>query len=102
MYAGQIERLLDVFPRERVLVLQYERCQASFFEQARRTYAFLGVDPEFVPAAKQMQPRAASERDAGPADRRSLAERYVEDVRRLAELAPELDPELWPNIRPLI
>ena len=61
MYAAQVERLIGVFGRDRLLVLQYERCRASFLDEARRTYAFLGLDPEFVPPVATEQPRAPRE-----------------------------------------
>jgi hypothetical protein len=99
LYAGQMQRLIDTFGRERLLVLQYERCRESFTSEAHRTYEFLGVDPEFVPVAPNAAPRDARERDVTDAERRRLAERYAADVRRLAELLPEIDPELWPNMR---
>ena len=49
IYADQLQRLWNAFPREQVLVLQYERCVADPASELRRTYAFIGLEPE-VPA----------------------------------------------------
>jgi Sulfotransferase family len=46
LYGVQLERLLASFPEDRVLVLQYERCAADPAGELRRTYEFLGLDPE--------------------------------------------------------
>ena len=101
MFAEQVDRLLGVFGRKRLLVLQYERCRASFAEEARRTYEFLGLDPDAAEVEKE-QPRPQRDWGAGPDERRALGRRYLSDVRRLAELVPELDLELWPNLKPLL
>ena len=101
MYAEQMDRLLAVFGRRRVLVLQYERCRASFAEEARRTYEFLGLDPDAAQVEEE-QPRPERDWGAGWDERRALGGRYLSDVRRLTELVPELDLELWPNLKPLL
>ncbi len=46
IYADQLLRLFAAFPREHVLVLQYERCVAEPRTQLERTYAFIGLEPE--------------------------------------------------------
>ena len=101
MYAGQVDRLLTVFGRERLLVLQYERCRASFVAEALRTYEFLGLEPDAAQLEEE-PPRPERDWGAGPDERRALGRRYVNDVRRLAELLPELDLGLWPNLKPLL
>ncbi len=47
-YASHLHELLAHFPRERVLVLQYERCRAAPLEHYRHTLAHLGVE-DFSP-----------------------------------------------------
>jgi hypothetical protein len=47
----------------------------------------------------QREPR---ERELPKAERSRLAELYAPDVRKLADLLPELDVELWPNVAPLV
>ena len=98
-YAAQLRALLESFPRERVLVLQYERCVAAPAEELRRTYAFLGLDESFVPPllervrnpARGEKPALASGHvDALRAAYRPDAERVVEEF--------GLDPALWPTL----
>ena len=50
LYADQLLRLWRAFPREQVLVLQYERCVADARAQLARTFVFLGLEPD-VPSA---------------------------------------------------
>ena len=49
LYHAQLVRLLQHFPREHLLVLQYERCVAGPEPELERTYEDLGVDPSFRP-----------------------------------------------------
>jgi hypothetical protein len=48
-YGRQLGRYLDRFPRERVLVHLYEDLQEAPEATLRRTFEFLGVDPDFSP-----------------------------------------------------
>jgi len=100
-YAEQIERLLEAFPREQVLILQYERCRDRYEEELERTYEFLGLDSAFRPPPDHRpEPTAGSALpDAEGAD---LARRYAADVKRLIEIAPEIDASMWPNVRDLV
>ena len=43
MYATQLEWLMEAYPADRLLVLQYERCASDAAGQLARTYAFLGL-----------------------------------------------------------
>ena len=49
-YDQALHRWFAYFPREQILVLQYEHCVADPTGQLARTYRFLGLEP-FVPAA---------------------------------------------------
>jgi sulfotransferase family protein len=49
-YGMQIERYLDRFPRERLLLLTAERLRTDREATVRRVYGFLGVDEDVVPA----------------------------------------------------
>jgi len=101
LYAEQIARLLEAFPREQVLILQYERCRDRYEEELERTYEFLGLDSAFRPPPdNRPEPTAGSALpDAEGAD---LARRYAADVKRLIEIAPEIDASMWPNVRDLV
>lgn len=102
LYAEQIERLLEAFSREQVLILQYERCLSHYEEELERTYEFLGLEPTFRPAQEGSRPEPPTGNRRRDAERAELAREYAPDVRRLAEIAPEIDPSLWPNVRDLV
>jgi hypothetical protein len=102
-YGAQLERVFAHFPREQVLVLQYERCRAEPMPELRRTHEFLGVPPLAEVPERLLRERGEgrSKRrhevpDLPPAVRDGLAELWSEDVARLAELCPDLDLSLWP------
>ena len=99
MYFDPIARALDAFGRDRLLVLQYERCRADYPGELRRTHEFLGLDPDRGFAPPTRDPR---ERSLPEDERMRLGELYAPDARRLAELLPELDFELWPNVAKLL
>jgi Sulfotransferase domain len=99
LYSAQVERVLETFPRERVLVLQYERCRAEYERELERTYGFLGLDTAFRPQGGRNAPAEPRERDTEAAERARLARGYAADVARLAEIVPEIDPALWPSLR---
>jgi sulfotransferase family protein len=101
-YANQVAEVLDAFPRDQVLILQYERCLGSYEEQLARTYDFLGVDSTFRPPAQDNVPAAPPAGDLPDAERADLAREYAADTRRLLELVPEIDVALWPSVRDLV
>jgi hypothetical protein len=102
LYWWQLSNVLAHFPRDAVLVLQYERCAADLAGQARRTFAFLGLDPD------RWRPSADATRPAGPPSgpkpmltppaRAALAAAYRSDARRLAAEFGDLDLSLWPSV----
>ena len=99
-YALGLERLLRHFPREQVLVLQYERCVRQPESELASTYRFLGVkDADFVPEGIRTPVAAArGERLALPEQvRKELVAEYEPDVRRLAAEWPEIDVGMWPS-----
>jgi hypothetical protein len=98
-YALQLEQLFDNVDRERVLVLQYERCVAEPGVELARTYRFLGVDHEFVPEALRERRNAARGTKPPLADglRRTLARAYEHEVARTKALVPDLDLSRWPS-----
>jgi hypothetical protein len=56
-YAEQVERYLERFGRERVLVLLFEELQADPAAVASEAYGFLGVDPAFRPDVEVVRNR---------------------------------------------
>jgi hypothetical protein len=100
LYAQQLRWLFDAWPREQVLVLQYERCVIDTRGQLARTMRHVGLDPD---AGMVIPPRFES---TGGRTREADAERtalmvahYRPDVEELTRLVPDLDLELWPNFR---
>jgi hypothetical protein len=102
IYADQLLRLWAAFPREQVLVLQYERCVADPAGELRRSYEFIGLEPE-IPAGLDLNGRVNESR--GPKVSLSewqidqLVRRYAPENARLAALLPELDLSLWQGPR---
>jgi hypothetical protein len=101
-YYEQLKRLFELYQRERVLVLQFERCRDDPARELERTCRFLGLEP-FAELPGQLT-RERSPRDKPPLPQRmreELIARLEEDVRRLAELCPEIDLDAWPNFERL-
>ena len=100
-YAAQLAWWLEHFPRDRFLLLQYERCVADTQGQLSRTYESLGLPDRRASAAEISRTRRkASERVALPPEMgRLLAGYYAADVARLGELMPDLDLSLWKSLR---
>jgi len=100
LYHNQLRRLVHVFGRERILVLQFERCRDDSLAELRRTYAFLGIDDGFVPpnAERLVNPawRAKVELPTDIVDVLRIG--YSEDARELARDFPEIDLELWTTL----
>ena len=103
LYADQLLRLWAAFPREQVLVLQYERCVADPVGQLRRTYRFIGLGAE-IPDDVDVSGRVNESR--GPKVQLSewqedqLVRRYAPENERLAALLQDdLDLSLWQSPR---
>lgn len=99
MYYEQVRRVLETFDRDRVLILQYERCRERYDAELRRTYEFLGLDPDHGGGA--VPPREPRERPLPEPERARLAALFAPDVRRLSELVPDLDVALWRSVAEL-
>jgi hypothetical protein len=99
-YADQLEWYLRLFPRDRFLLLQYERCAADPQGQLDRTLAFLGLPPHVVSAEEIARERKkSSSRPVVPPEIRALLrDYYATDIERLLVLAPDLDLSLWPGV----
>ena len=101
LYHEQLLRVLDHFPRDRVLVLQYERCRDDPAGELERTYAFLGLDDtRFRPAILEERVNATRVPKLEP-DKALLAALragYRRDAERLFRDFPELDASLWTTL----
>jgi hypothetical protein len=100
LYGRQVKRLLRCFPREQVLILQYERCVAEPEAELARTYAFLGLDTGFVPEgiARPRHETTVEKPILPPRFRARLVEGYRRDAARLTALWPELDLGVWRSL----
>jgi hypothetical protein len=126
-YATQLRRLRECFAPERILVLQHERCRDDPVGQYRRTLAFLGVDPEFLPPRQRRRRGGEDDRDLRfPTPGETVKRRLVQaltrrrdpeppplwpdlvaalheeldaEMEQLQELVPDLDVSLWPHFR---
>lgn len=89
----------EIFPDNRFLVLQYERCVEDPAGQLAATYRFLGLDESHVPTDLR-QPVSATRTGKPELDRdtrRRLVEMYTPDVLELTKRLPQIDLALWVN-----
>lgn len=97
LYHEALQRWGLSFPRDRILVLQYERCVADPAGELARTFRFLELEPfTFEDVADRVNTSSHKvhlEEDV----RHRLVELYTPDVTSLFESYPELDPGLWAN-----
>jgi hypothetical protein len=99
LYAGQVARLLEHVPRDRVLVLTYEQVRAEPEASRRQSAEHVGLDPARFPSSIEVrEPRQRADDEASLSDlERELAARYRDDIALLARLLPELDLGRWPT-----
>ena len=98
LYGQQLKQILESFPREQLLILQYERCCLEPREQLARTYRFLQLpDPGFVPENLTAPVHATSIEKVTISDetRSNLVHAYRPDSTLLSSLFPDLDLGLW-------
>ncbi|MEO7118778.1 MAG: sulfotransferase domain-containing protein, partial [Candidatus Limnocylindrales bacterium] len=99
LYSQQLRRVFAAFPRDRVLILQYERCRADPAAEIARTFDFLGLAPFGLPPdalARPVNPTKGARLELSADLRAALAVAYAPDLAELAALAPEIELERWP------
>jgi SAM-dependent methyltransferase len=98
-YHQQLQEVLRFYPRERVLILQFERCVQDPIDQMEATCRFLGIEPPDEPPERLGEHRRPSHPKPRTPEwlRADLTARYREDVQRLMELCPDFDLSLWRN-----
>lgn len=98
MYARQLERIFDLFGRDRVLVLQYERCLEEPLGEMQRTHRFLGLEPMAeLPRRLHREHKPNPKRELPSLLHEELTARLADDTHRTAELCPDIDLSLWPS-----
>jgi hypothetical protein len=100
MYWRQLNRLLDHFPREQLLILQFERCRDAPIEMLDMTFAFLGLAQSAPPQHLLVPVNRSAPRRTPPVSEQitsEIARQYRPDLARLAVDFPEVDLSLWPS-----
>lgn len=90
-YSVQLQRLFDLFGRERVLVLRHERLKAQHDETLERVWRFLGVGDHEVAPREVFAQRYAP---MGAQIRTWLDRKFEPEIRALEELLDE-DFSAW-------
>lgn len=100
LYSPQLERVFELYPRERVLVLQHERCAAEPLAEMQRNQAFLGLEPlsEMPDLLVRQHKPSQNKRDLPGELTAELIGRLADDAHRTAELCPEIELGLWPSV----
>jgi hypothetical protein len=99
LYCPQPHGVLRHFPRDRLLVQQFERCMLEPEREVRRAYEFLGLDPRFVPADITRQVNTGGSIELEPAMLEDVAAVLRPDAEELARRFPEIDLSLWPAVQ---
>jgi hypothetical protein len=99
-YLPQLLRLTDHFPREQVLVLQYEALVADPERGLRSTHEFLGLEPRPLAADRLTRPTNPTTHApwVAPASVRDVVRRDLHrDLEELQALCPGFDWTAWPT-----
>ncbi len=86
LYADQVKRYLDLFPRGSIHIVFYEDYQRDARAMFADTLRFLGVDDGFQPDMSQKYLTGGVRRAMDDRDRSYLASFYGDDVRKLSQL----------------
>lgn len=92
-YAMQVERYLDHFPREQILIVRNEALRSDRQATVRGVYEFLGVDPTRLPAEVGTEfYQTAQRRNYPPVVwwARRMAKRHAPQAKRAKELVDSL------------
>jgi len=102
LYAQQLRRVLDTFPREQVLIQQYEACREDPARELARTFAFLGLRAVDLPPsafAREVSPTTGTKVELTAGLRAALQDGYAIDLEGLRALVPDLELARWPTAR---
>jgi hypothetical protein len=97
-YHAQLANVLASFPREQLLVLQFEQCVAQPAAMLARTFAFLDLAPHHPPHIDATVNRGVEPQPLSEADNALLRDAYRDDVAALVSAFPEIDRALWPTV----
>lgn len=92
-YTAQIERFLEFFPAEQLLVLSTEALRTSHAETLARVHSFLGVSPAMPPAAEIIHAQPKLPATAFRTARWLLRLAYRHEQKRLREFLDSVEPD---------
>lgn len=97
LYANAIEKLLSLFPRERVHVLLYEHMKRDPLGEVRKLLENLGLngDADLGDGRTLVNAKAYAIEKFNDDERANLWSEFVPDVQRLCGLLPEIDFSVW-------
>lgn len=101
-YAAQIERYLDRFPREQLLLITSEHLRSDRAATMRRVFRFVGVDDRIVPATMDQEYYRTEGRARFPpivGKLRHALKEHVPAAKRAKELVDSTLPRLMPSHR---
>ncbi|MGB1252159.1 MAG: sulfotransferase family protein [Candidatus Promineifilaceae bacterium] len=97
LHAESLQKLLTLFPREQILILQYEQCVREPEAQLQATYRFLDISTDFLPTelTRSVNKRSYIVEKPNQHERERLMAYFRTDVESMFRLLPELDRSLW-------
>lgn len=98
-YYGQIKELLRHFPKEQIILIQFEKAiLGDTSEERKRILRFLGLDENYTPQDPPIINASQGEKyKVGEDLHEALVAYYLEDVRAIAREYPEINIGLWKN-----
>jgi hypothetical protein len=102
LYGQSLGRWTQHFERDRILVLQYERCVQDPAGELARTFRFLGLASHFPPGVEGRVNESKDRLELTDDARRRLRDVYAPDVAALAADWADIDLGLWPNFASLV
>ncbi len=88
LYAGQVERLLTLFPRSQILFFRTERLWLEPGQVLHAVQDFIGVERRLIAPRRYVVPLDSSDLGPIPAEsRRMLGQVFAADIRRTAALS---------------
>lgn len=94
-YAHHLKNWFSVYPREQMLVLQYEKCKQDFEKELKKTYKFLGLDDSFLPEDRSNSNPGSKLHSLPEHIEDALRVAYRPEIEELAKMLPEIDISLW-------
>ena len=97
--AGYYWQTIKDLTKDELLVLQYEKLKSESTQELIKTYRFLEIDDNYIPQdlLKPYKPQAYIVDPLTKKERANIAQLYLEDTKKLVQLFPDIDINLWPD-----